>query len=130
MSFRSLLVAKAAACLIFGPLLLLVPDRLATLLGMSLGPAGRFVAGLYGASVIGNLMLTWLARDTPPSRARLPIIIALLAYDGTGFVVTLLAILGGVVNSLGWAVAAMYLFLTVVPAYLLFPRGVREPSVA
>jgi hypothetical protein len=124
MTFRSLLMIKAAVCLFFGTLLLLLPVQLLSILGASLGPAGTFTAREYGAAVIGTLMLTWFARNMGASPARRPILLHLLVYDAIGVVVTLTAILSGTLNVLAWGIVAVYLFFSVGSGYLLIPRRV------
>ena len=124
MTFRSLLLIKAAVCLFFGTLLLLLPGKLYGILGASLGPAGAFAAREYGAAVIGTLMLTWFARNAGESAARRPILLHLFVYDAIGFVITLMAVISGVLNMLGWGIAIVYLFFTVGSGYLLMQKRV------
>lgn len=128
MSFRSLLVLKALVCLAFGPLLVFVPGWLLGVLGTTLGPGGTFTAREYGAAMFGVLMLTWLARETRDATARRAILVGLLVYDGIGFVVTSLAVVSRLLNPLGWGIAAVYLFFTVVPAYLLLRGEAAAPA--
>ncbi len=130
MSFKTLLVLKAIVCLVFGPILLFAPAWLFGLLGTTLGPGGTFAAREYGAAVFGTLLLTWLARDIPVSNARKAILVALLVYDGIGFVVTSLAVISRLLNPLGWAIAFVYLFFTAGPAYLLLHQGTAEHAAA
>jgi hypothetical protein len=130
MSFRTLLVMKAVVCLVFGPLLLFAPVWLFGLLGTTLGAGGAFAAREYGAALFGTLLLTWLARDTPVSSARKAILVALLVYDGIGFVITSMAVISHLLNPLAWAIAFVYLFFTVGPAYLLLRKGTAEPAAA
>lgn len=124
MTFKSLLMIKAVVCLFFGTLLLLLPVTLLGILGASLGAAGTFTAREYGAAVIGTLFLTWFARDAGESPARRPILLHLLVYDAIGFIVTLAAVLSGVLNTLAWGIVAVYLFFTIGSGYLLVPRKV------
>ena len=46
------------------------------------------------------------------------------ADDAIGFVATLVAVLSGVLNALGWAIVAVYLFFAVGSGYLLNPKRV------
>jgi len=73
-------------------------------------------------------MLTWLARETRDATARRAILVGLLVYDGIGFVVTSLAVVSRLLNPLGWGIAAVYLFFTVVPAYLLLRGEAAAPA--
>ena len=122
MNFKTLVIIKAVICLGFGPVLLLAPGPLLNLLGTSFGSGAALTAREYGAAVMGNLMLTWFARNAAESDARLAILLHLFVYDAIGFVVTLLAVLSGVLNSLGWGIVVVYLFFTLGSGYLLIPK--------
>ena len=51
MKFSTVMVIKAIVCLVFGLLLVLVPGTLLSILGITVGPGGIFIARLYGASL-------------------------------------------------------------------------------
>ncbi len=119
MTFRTLLVAKAVVCLLFGIVLLFAPNQLLSLLGASLNAGGMFTARVYGASLVGMLLLTWFAKDALASDARGAILLDLLAYDGIGAIITLGVVLAGVLNLLGWVIVLVYGFFTVGSGYLL-----------
>jgi hypothetical protein len=127
MTFRTLLIAKAAVCLGFGLLLLLVPVALLSLLGAELGAAGTFTAREYGAALIGALSLMWFAKDVQASDARRAILLYLLVYDAIGVIITVPAVLSGVLNGLGWGIALVYLFFTLGAGYVLGQE--RKPVV-
>ncbi|MFH1314170.1 MAG: hypothetical protein ABIJ00_13215 [Candidatus Eisenbacteria bacterium] len=125
MTFRTLLTVKAVVCLVFGVFLLFLPRLLLDILGGSLGSAGTFTAREYGAALFGTLMLTWFARNMAESRARRPILLHLLVYDAIGFVVTLLAVLSGVLNLIGWGIVVVYLFFALGSGYLLIAKTAK-----
>lgn len=122
MKFQTMMIIKAVVCLSLGLPILLAPVFLYSLFGASLNPAGVFAAQEYGASLIGNLLLTWFARNVTESEPRRAIALALCVYDAIGFVVTLIALSSGVLGPLGWFAAAIYLFFTVGFGYFLLPR--------
>ena len=128
MTFRTLLIAKAAVCLGFGLLLLLVPVALLSLLGAELGAAGTFTAREYGAALIGALFLLWFAKDVQASDARRAILLYLLVYDAIGVGITVPAVLSGVLNWLGWGIVLVYLFFALGAGYVLSQE--RKPVVA
>lgn len=113
MNFKTLMVIKAIVCLGFGPLLLFVPGPLLTLLGSSYGPGAAITAREYGAALLGNLMLTWFARNAEESVARRAIILDLFVYDAVGFVAMLMIQLSGGLNLLGWGIVGIYLFFAI-----------------
>jgi len=119
MKFQTLMIIKAVVCLTLGVLILLVPGFVYSLFGTSLNPGGTFAAREYGASLIGNLMVTWFARNAVESESRRAIILGLCVYDAIGFVVSLLATISGLLNPLGWSVVVLYLFFAVGYGYFL-----------
>lgn len=123
MKFKSLMIIKAVVCLGFGPLLLFLPSQLLNILGTSYGPGAALTAREYGAALIGNLMLTWFARNAEKSTARDAIILHLFVYDAIALIATLVIQLSGGLNSLGWGIVFVYLFFTVGFGYLLFKHG-------
>ncbi len=125
MGFKNLMIIKALVCPVFGSLLLAISDMLISLFGAVLGDGGIFTAREYGSSLIGNLFLCWFARASMDSDARRAIILALFTYDCIAFIMTVIIVLAGVLNLLGWSVAAIYLFFTIGFGYFL----VRTPAV-
>ena len=122
MKFKTLMIIKAIVCLGFGPLLLFLPGQLLNLLGTSFGPGAALTAREYGAALIGNLLLTWLARNSEDSIARRAIIWNLFVYDAIALVFTLIIQLSGGLNVLGWGIVAVYFFFTVGFGYFLLPK--------
>jgi hypothetical protein len=113
MSFKLLMIIKAIVCLSLGAIILVVPEFLYSIFGTTLSAGGVFAAREYGASLFGNMLVTWFARNAPASAARKAIILGLFVYDAIGFIVTLIAVIAGVLNPLGWLVVALYLFFAV-----------------
>jgi hypothetical protein len=125
MSFRNLMIIKALVCLLFGILMLAVPDRLFSIFGATLTTAGMFPAREYGAALFGNMFLSWFAKDAAQSEARRAIILALFVYDLIGFIATTLTVIEGVLNPIGWLIVLVYLFFTLGFGYFLV-----KPQVA
>jgi hypothetical protein len=123
MNFKTVMIIKAIVCLGFGPLLLFVPGWLLNLLGTSMGPGAALTGREYGAALIGNLLLTWFARNAEDSVARNAIIWDLFIYDAIALVVTLVILLSGGLNWLGWGIVVVYLFFTVFFGLLLIPKA-------
>jgi hypothetical protein len=113
------MVIKAMVCLAFGILLLAVPDKLLSIFGATLSDGGMFTAREYGSSLFGNLFLCWFARNAGESDARKAIILALFVYDLIAFIMTVITIISGVLNPLGWLIVFVYLFFTVGFGYFL-----------
>ncbi len=103
MKFKTLMTIKAGVCLCFGPILLFFPAWILGLLG---------AAYCAGAALVGNLLLTWLARSAEKGTARTAIVWNLFVYDAIGLVATLVLVVAKVLNPLGLGIAAIYLFFT------------------
>ncbi len=119
MTYRTLLIVKAAVSFLFGALMLAAPVALFGLFGASLCGAGPFPAREYAAAMLGITLLTWLAKDVKAPDARGAILVQLLVYDAIGVVITLHALATRLLNPLGWGVAAVYLFFTAGSAWVL-----------
>lgn len=120
MKLKTMMIIKAAVCLGFGLLLLILPVGLYQFMGASLTGGGVFAAREYGAALIGTLLLTWFARNAGESEARRAIILDLFIYDLLGFVITTYYVLTGLMNWMGWGVVAVYLFFTIGYGYFWF----------
>ena len=122
MKFKTLMIIKAVVCLGFGPVMLFFPGPLLNLLGVAFCAGAAFTAREYGAALIGNLLLTWLARNADASFVRRAIIWNLFVYDAIGFVVTLVFLLSRILNPLGLGVLAVYLFFAIGFGSFLLPK--------
>ena len=123
MKFKTLMVTKAIVCLGFAPVLLFLPEQLLSLLGASFGSGAALTSREYGAALVGNLMLTWFARNAEVSVARRAIILDLFIYDVVALVATVVLQLSGDLNPLGWGIVFVYLFFSVGFGYQLLQEG-------
>ena len=126
MNFKTLMIIKAVVCLGFGLLLLFFPGQLLNLLGTTFGPGAALTAREYGAALMGNLFLTWLARNAEDSVPRRAIIWHLFIYDAIALIATLIIQLSGGLNVLGWGIVLVYLFFTIGFGYFLIPKKVSQ----
>ena len=119
MKFKTLMIIKAVVCISLGLPILFVPKFFYGIFGLVLTAGGMFAAREYGASLIGNFLLTWIGKNAHESDARRGIIWALTVYDAIGFVVTLLFALSGEPNVLIWMPVVLYLALAVGFGYFI-----------
>ena len=122
MKFKTVMIIKAVVCIGFGPVLLFIPGPLLKLLGATFCSGASFTAREYGAALIGNLLLTWFARNADLTPVRQAIALCLCVYDAIGFVVTLIFILSGALNPLALGIVAVYLFFAIAFGYFLLPQ--------
>jgi len=108
---RLLVTANALVGILFGMILLLVPDLLLRLYGMNTNPAGLLLARILGVEFIGYGILGWVLRNTDPAPAASParaIVRAHVISESLGTLVTGWAALSGLGNLLLWSVVAVY----------------------
>lgn len=129
MRFRSLMIVKCLVCLAFGPLLLLVPHQLLSVLGATFCAGAAVTTREYGAALIGNVFLTWSARGAEPSASRTSIILYLFVYDTAALVAMTIVQLQGAMNSLGWGIVAVYLFFAVTFGWTLLSQNSQAASI-
>lgn len=126
MKFQTMMVIKAAVCLVLGVPIVLVPGFIYSIFGASLDSGGAFAAREYGAAMIGILLITWFGRYVPEGPIRWAIALGLCVYDAIGFVISAIATLTGVLNVLGWLVVLVYLLLAIGFGYFL----IKSPQPA
>lgn len=122
MKFKTLMIIKAIVCIALGVPILLSPSFVYSFFGATLSAGGAFAAREYGASLIGNMFLTWFAKNAEVSEVRRAIIMGMFAYNTLGFIITLLAILSGVLSPLGWGAFVIYLFFSAGFGYFLIQK--------
>jgi len=122
MKLGNLLMAGAVVTLLFGLALVLVPETLLSLYGITVEAAGILLARLFGAAFLGYTVLNWSARNAADSEVLRGIVLANLIMDVIGFGVTLLGQLARVANALGWSSVALYLLFALGFAYFQFVK--------
>lgn len=119
MSLKFWMGLKAIIVVIFGIGFTVVPVWLASIYGMSLDKTGTLMAQLFGTAFIFEALLLWLAKNFPWPEAQ-KVVIAVVISNVIGFVVSLIATLNKVWNSLGWLSVGLFLVFGLVFAYFLF----------
>jgi hypothetical protein len=122
MKFKTIMIIKAIVCLIFFPIMLFFPEQFFTLMGSPFGAGASFLARIYGATLVGNMLLTWFGRNAEKGPVRQAIVLDAFFYDLIGFIAVLIFYFNGTLNSLAFGAAFIYLFLTVGFGLFLFPK--------
>jgi hypothetical protein len=111
MKFRTLMSIKAVICLFFGIGETLIPKILMSLYGATLEPGGAYMAQLFGQAFILIGLLLWLMRNTTDPATVRAFSMSLFIGDTFGLVVSIIAMLNGVMNALGWTTVILYLLI-------------------
>jgi hypothetical protein len=122
MKLRTLMVINAIAAAAFGVGFVLWPGQMLSQYGHAANAALEYLGQLVGAALIAFAVLTWSARNAPDSVARRAILLSMFIGDGIGFVVALIAQLGGVENQVGWSTVGIYLLLAIGFGYFRFVK--------
>jgi hypothetical protein len=118
----SMFIAASVLSLLFGLAAVLIPTQFLSFYGVTTDSVGTLTTSLFGGELLGLAALFWLGRNVESPVARNAMVLGGFVSTGIGFVLTLLAQIAGVLNSLGWINVVIYLFLALGFGYLLIPR--------
>lgn len=120
MNFKNLCMAKAVLCVVLGIVCVVAPVHFIKLYGPSLTDGGALITQLFGASLILIAVTLWFVKGVEASQAQNAITLGVFVGDLIGTVVNVIAVIGGVLNALGWLNVVLYLVLTAGFGYLRF----------
>ena len=123
MKLKNLMVIKTVIVFVFGIAFVVIPTRSMSNYGVMLSQGGAVMTQLFGAAFILLGIVLWSARNAPRSDVTLRgIVLAVFVGDLMGFIITLIAQLNRVMNSLGWTSVAIYLLLAIGFGYFQFVK--------
>ena len=108
----------------FGLGYLLIPTSLLGFFGIEATAGAVLAARFFGASVLGYGVLAWLTRQANPAEdSSKGIALSLAVAAALGTALSLMGVLGGVLNVYGWMAAALFLVLAGAMLSFRFRRG-------
>ena len=122
MKLKTLLVINAILLGFFGLTSLLVPEASATPYGLTLDPLSKHLNQLLGAFFLGLAVLAWMARKVTAPDAIRAILLAFFFSYSIAMIVTIIDVLSGLGNALGWSSVAIYLLMLLGFGYFLFVK--------
>jgi hypothetical protein len=122
MKLNTLFMINFILAILFGLGFTLMPATMSDFYGTALTPAGLYVGQLFGLSLIGFAVLTWLGRGLTDPASRQAIVTALFVSNSIGVVVSIVNQLAGVVNALGWSTVGIYVLLALGFGYFRFVK--------
>jgi hypothetical protein len=124
MDFRSLATLAAIAALIFGLGLLVSPAQTAAIYGAGASDAWHLLSARYfGSALLMYGAALWGLRELTEPDAQRRAAGVLAVATAFGLIVTLYAVVGGVMNAAGWSSVALYGFFVVAWARLALARS-------
>ena len=124
MNVKPAFIYLALAGVIFGLLFTLIPALTLSIFEISLSTEGLFFVRLFGAALIGYSVITWSARDDPPSEAHQHIILGEIYHSGIATIILVFGLIQGIGNLLLLLPLAVHLSLTLWFGYL-YIRGAK-----
>ena len=121
MKVATFLSIKAVISLLFAVGFLLLPIALMAIFGVTLDAGGAVMTRFCGACLLGIGLICWLAKDVA-NDGRRAITLSLFIGDTAGFIVAIVAQLGGLMNALGWVVVLIWLLLALGNGYCRFMK--------
>ncbi len=122
MKLKTLLVLNAVVTAVYGVAIVFAPGTVTASYGVT-GDAGlRYVAQLFGASLVTFAVLSWFAREVAEPLARTAIVRALFVFSWLAFVLALVAQVNRVTNAVGWSAVVLFFLFGLGWAWFLRPR--------
>lgn len=124
MKLKGWMQAKSIIEALFGVGFVLVPASMLSVYGVSTDDGGLLMSRLFGTTFIFGAILLWLASKFDGNEVvRQALVPAVTISNAIGFVVCLVASLGGVWNAMGWLSVGLFLVFGVVFATFWFGKS-------
>ncbi len=120
MKLRNLFLIHSLVALLYSLGLLLIPQTMLFLYGMSTTAADKLLAQFFGAQLLTSGMVTLLTRDESASSARSAITLSILISSAVGLIVSIGGTLSHTMNALGWSAIVIFGFFAIAFAYFQF----------
>lgn len=105
--------------------IVLVPAQIFSIFGIVFNPGGILIARLYGAALIIFGLQLYFSRNAVASRDLSISMLATSLGDMIAVIVTLLAQLAGIMNSLGWFLVTIYILSAILFTYFFFDTALK-----
>jgi len=104
---------------IFGLGFTLIPGLLLAPFGVTLDPIANVFVNLFGAALLGYLVLLWYARRSNNPEFKKATIYCHFVYSLIAAVIMVIANVSGLVNAMGWIIVAKYVVLLIWFGYFI-----------
>ena len=126
MGLRTALTVDTILGVVFGVGFVLAPGALLSFFGIAYDVGTMYVGQMLGAAFLALSVITWFARESSDSRLVRAVLIGLLVFDVIGVIVSVVTVLGGIMNEVGWLIVALLVLPALGKIYLLFARRVGD----
>jgi len=120
MRIRNLFLIHSLIALLYSLGLLLIPQTMLFLYGITSTAGDRLLAQFFGVQLLMSGMATLLARDESASSARNAITMSIMISSAVGLIVSIGGTMSDTMNALGWSAVVIFGFFAVAFAYFQF----------
>ena len=120
LNLRTVFLVNALVAFVFGVGLLLGPEPILKLFGLSAGTTESLGAQFFGAGLVAVGLITWFAKDFVDPGASNAIATSLFFGSLCGLVVAVLGVLSKVIRTNSWVIILLYLVFIAGYGYLQF----------
>jgi hypothetical protein len=130
MKLGALLTVNSLIAFAFGIGFVIAPAQVLAPYGVSLSVPGLFVARLFGASLVGYGIISWLVRNSTELVSLRALATGLAVGDVLGGAVAAWGVLSGNINALGWSTVVIYFGLAAGFGYFLMQKPAPASAAA
>ncbi|KAB2912422.1 MAG: hypothetical protein F9K29_19340 [Hyphomicrobiaceae bacterium] len=116
------LVVVAVVSIVYAIGLVATPAWVNEIHGVPSGPGTSLLSRYFGASLLGVGAMAWLARNAADSDALVAFMRGGLVLSGVGLLVSLHAMLTGLMNEIGWVPVVIQALFTLGFLYFAFMK--------
>ena len=117
MKLKTLFTVTAVFFIINSAIAILIPGIQLSLYGVAEGAGADYMAQWAGLGSVVVALTAWFARKFDDTEAQRKIILTLMIYFILAFGISMLGILKGIMNTLGWSLAILCLFFAIGYSY-------------
>jgi len=119
MNLRTFIIISAVIALVYGLGLVFMPVTLLSMYGFGTGASEKLLSQFFGSELLVLGVIAWLSKDSTGASVR-PLITGNVVRNTVGTIVSLMGVLNGTMNAVGWSAVGIYLFLTLGFGYFQF----------
>ena len=122
MKLKTLFTVTALFFLINSAIAILSPEVQLSLYGVLEGAGANYMAQWAGLGSVLVALIAWFARKFDKPNTQRKIIFTLMIYFVLAFGISMLGIIKGIMNAIGWPLAILCLFFAIGYSYFYFKK--------
>ena len=109
----------------YGIALLFMPASFLSNYGITANDSTVVMSRFFGSAMLGNAILFWLHRNVPATdKSWSALLGASVIFSVANFVIGLMAVTGGMVNSMGWSTVVISALFAIASGYYASKKAV------